>query len=175
MKKSAVSAVALLLICSMGILTEGEARGQFLQSRQHKIRIQKVLDSEVSIDPEKVDDAQLKELGETVMNRIIADPVLRSWINETMGGNNSECLKDMYKIIGYRFLHDQYTLRESTSKNRFSAGHAVVRSRIRDEGREFERQKIGTETLMSYLVFLFLLISALGSLIYMVRLFRERM
>jgi hypothetical protein len=174
MQKSVVLAVILLSARPMlGFAGAGD-QGQFSAGMRQKDRVRQILDSNERIDPERFDDAQLKELGEGVINRVIGDPVLRSWIDETMGGSDSECLKDMYKMIGYRFLHDRYALPEQTNKNRFSTGHAFMQSRIRGGELEPGRNPAGPMPIMGYFMFLFLFISALGSTIYMIRLVRER-
>ena len=175
MKKPVVMAVTLLTLCLAGVFTGAEYPREYPDGMRLQARARQILDSNERIDPDLVGDAQLKELGETVLNRIIADPVMRSWINDTMGGRSSECLGDLYKMIGYRFLHDRSGLSESMNKDRFSAGHAMMRSRIRLEDSESGSHKIRLETLTGYLMFLFLFISALGSLIYMVRLLNGRM
>lgn len=172
--KSIVTAVIFLSVCVKGVFAEGGEQGRMPSGIQREDRVMRILDSIERIDPEQVDDAELKEVGEIVMKRIIADPAARAWINETMGGQNSECLKDMYIMIGYRFLHDRRSLQESTIQNRFSAGHAFMKTRIRGEDVETGRSQIGAVPLMGYLMLLFLFISALGSLLFMIRLFQGR-
>jgi hypothetical protein len=174
-KKPIAASLIVLSICAAGVMSGAGKQGHVPDDLRREDSIRRILESHEKVIPESIDDAQLKELGETVMNRVIADPALRYWINDTMGGRNSECLKEMYAMIGYRFLQDQYSLRGLTDNNRISAGYAVMRSRIRERGMETGRNPTRTVTLMGYLMFLFLVVSALGSSIFMIRLIKGRM
>jgi hypothetical protein len=173
-KRPIAAALVVVSICAAGVLSGAWKQGHFPDGIRREDSVRRILESNEKIIPERIDDAQLKELGETVMNRIIADPALRYWINDTMGGRNSECLKEMYTMIGYRFLQDHNSLRGLTDKNRISAGHAVVRSQIRERGMVTGGNPVRTETLMGYMMFLLLFVSALGSSIFMIRLIKGR-
>jgi hypothetical protein len=80
----------------------------------------------------------------------------------------------MYMMIGYRFLRDHNSLLEVTDTHGFSASHAVVRNKIGERDMETGRNRTMPEPMMGYLMFLFLFISALGSLIFMIRLIKGR-
>jgi hypothetical protein len=174
MERSFFMAVILLSACATGVFAERGNREQSASGMRQKDSTRRILDSNERIDLERFDDAQLRELGESILDRIIADPVTRARVSETMGGPDSECLKDMYMMIGYRFLHDRGKPRDSMNQYRFSAGYAFMTSRMRDGRFDTVRHQAGMMPLLGYLMFLFLFISALGSLLFMIRLFRGR-
>jgi hypothetical protein len=174
MERSFFTAVIFLSACATGVFAEPGDREQPASGMRQKGCTRRITCSNERINPERFDDAQLRELGESIMDRIITDPATRARVSETMGGPDSECLKDMYMMIGYRFLHDRGVRRESMNQYRFSAGYAFMTSRIGDGGFETVRHQAGMMSLLGYLMFLFLFISALGSLLFMIRLFRGR-
>ncbi len=56
------------------------------------------------IDPNKVSDAQLIELGDAVMGLNIGDDQRHEWMDEMMGGDGSERLNAVHRQYAYNYL-----------------------------------------------------------------------
>ncbi len=87
--------------------TEGEkAHGKPLEVVLQEIRESQGIGENEKIDPDKVSDEQLEELGEAVMNIMHPDPKEHEWMDNMMGGEGSSTLSAMHKIMGYNYLKD---------------------------------------------------------------------
>jgi len=87
--------------------TEGENdHGKPLEVMLQEIRESQEIGENERIDPDKVSDEQLEELGEAVMNIMHPDPKEHEWMDNMMGGEGSSTLSAMHKIMGYNYLKD---------------------------------------------------------------------
>jgi hypothetical protein len=56
------------------------------------------------IDPDRVSDAQLAELGEAVMDVQLPNERQHASMDEMMGGEGSQSLEAMHRSMGYSYL-----------------------------------------------------------------------
>ena len=103
----------LLLLIFMGIgglvFAQIDTAGESLHGRPmneilDEIRMIQGIEGEDGIDPEKVSDNLLVELGEAYMGVMIPAPKQHQWMDEMMGGEGSESLASMHKYMGYAYL-----------------------------------------------------------------------
>ncbi len=69
-----------------------------------EIRQEQNIAKNESIDQDKVSDGLLEELGEAGMSYLILNPRQHEWMDEMMGGEGSENLSAMHRLMGYRYL-----------------------------------------------------------------------
>jgi uncharacterized membrane protein len=68
------------------------------------IRTEQKLGPTDNIDPAKVSDKLLEQLGDAVMGERIGDERQHAWMENMMGGEGSATLANMHRLMGYRFL-----------------------------------------------------------------------
>jgi len=85
-----------------------EAHGKPLEVVLQEIRESQGIGEKEKIDPDKVSDEQLEELGDAVMSVMHPDPREHEWMDNMMGGEGSSTLSAMHKIMGYNYLRDSY-------------------------------------------------------------------
>ena len=73
-----------------------------------EIRKELNLNNNDRIEPEKVPDNLLEELGEAVMNERHPDVREHEWMDDMMGGEGSASLEAMHKAMGYRYLEGYF-------------------------------------------------------------------
>lgn len=73
-----------------------------------QIRASQGLDKNDKIDPDKVSDEQLEELGDAVMSVMHPDQRQHEWMDNMMGGEGSATLSSMHRIMGYNYLRGYY-------------------------------------------------------------------
>ena len=65
------------------------------------------------INPDKASDALLEQLGDAVLSEYIPDQRQHEWMDNMMGGEGSQTLASMHRLMGYRYLQgyrfDRYT------------------------------------------------------------------
>ncbi len=81
-----------------------EAHGKPLEVVLQEIRISQGITENERIDPDKVSDEKLEELGDAVMSVMHPDPREHEWMDNMMGGEGSSTLSAMHKIMGYNYL-----------------------------------------------------------------------
>ena len=82
---------------------EGE-HGKPLEDVLQEIRDKQGLGSDEVIDPRKVSDEELEELGEAVMGIMHPDPRQHELMDQMMGGEGSRSLKSAHISMGYNYL-----------------------------------------------------------------------
>jgi uncharacterized membrane protein len=100
---------ALLLILFIG--STAFANGHNSQSIDQiiaEIREAQGIGPNEPIDPKRVRDAQLEELGEAVMDLMHPDEREHEFMDRMMGGEGSENLKYMHRMMGYRYLSGDF-------------------------------------------------------------------
>ncbi|MBA7532016.1 hypothetical protein ES705_24242 [subsurface metagenome] len=118
-KKNTVRVVVLLLslmVASILLLSavpvfadtglEGE-HGKPLEDVLQEIRDKQGLGPDEAIDPRKVSDGKLEELGEAVISIMHPDSRQHELMDQMMGGEGSESLKSAHKSMGYNYLAGQ--------------------------------------------------------------------
>lgn len=87
---------------------EGAEQENPLRTVLQKIRETQGIGENERIDPDKVSDGRLEELGEALMGIMHLDPEVHEWMDETMGGEGTETLAAMHRMMGYRYLWRYY-------------------------------------------------------------------
>ena len=82
---------------------EGE-HGKPLEDVLQEIRDKQGLVPDEAIDPRKVSDEELEELGEAVMGIMHPDPRQHELMDQMMGGEGSRSLKSAHISMGYNYL-----------------------------------------------------------------------
>lgn len=82
---------------------EGE-HGKPLEVVLQEIRAKQGLKPDEAIDPRKVSDEELEELGEAVMSIMHPDPRQHELMDQMIGGEGSESLKSAHIRMGYNYL-----------------------------------------------------------------------
>jgi hypothetical protein len=82
----------------------GESHGRSVEEVLEEIREAQGLDPGDRIDPDRVSEYMLEELGEAVMSLTHPDPREHEAMDEMMGGEGSESLAAMHRAMGYRYL-----------------------------------------------------------------------
>lgn len=96
-------ALSLSAYANSGI--EGEEKhSRPLEDVLQEIRESQGIGENEKIDPDRVSDELLEELGEAVMNIMHPDPREHEWMDNMMGGEGSSTLSSMHKIMGYNYL-----------------------------------------------------------------------
>jgi hypothetical protein len=102
-----------LTLLFMAILLSSLVYADGLSEDEHEKSIETVLQEirwkygmrrDEVINPRKVSDADLEELGEAVMNVIFPDPQQHEIMDEMMGGEGSRSLARMHRRMGYNYL-----------------------------------------------------------------------
>jgi len=69
-----------------------------------EIRAKQGLGPDEAIDPRKVSNKELEELGEAVMSVMIPDAQQHELMDQMMGGEGSRSLARMHRRMGYNYL-----------------------------------------------------------------------
>ncbi len=81
-----------------------DQHGRTAEEVLKEIRNSQDMDPGDRIDPDWVDEELLEELGEAWMSLMVPDAREHSWMDEMMGGEESESLSAMHRVMGYRYL-----------------------------------------------------------------------
>jgi hypothetical protein len=94
-------------ISSIGINADSEYDGQHgkpLDTVFQEIREKQGLEPGEEINPRKVSNGDLEELGEVVMGSMVPDPEQHETMDNMMGGEGSRRLARMHRRMGYNYL-----------------------------------------------------------------------
>jgi uncharacterized membrane protein len=113
MKKSAIISIIIISACSTLMFAHVESglenvHGKPLEVVLEEIRAHQGIGKDEKIDPEKVSDDQLEELGDALMSVMHPDPREHEWMDNMMGGEGSATLSAMHRIMGYNYLRGYY-------------------------------------------------------------------
>jgi hypothetical protein len=81
-----------------------DRHGRSVEEVLRKIRESQDLGPRDRIDPDRVDNELLEELGEALMSLMVPDPREHAWMDDMMGGEGSDSLASMHRVMGYRYL-----------------------------------------------------------------------
>jgi uncharacterized membrane protein len=96
-----------LFITNLSITADGD-HNKTIQEVIKEIRNELNLNNNDKIDPDKVPESLLEELGEAVMSEIHPNESEHEWMDDMMGGEGSTSLKTMHITMGYRYLEGYY-------------------------------------------------------------------
>lgn len=99
-----VLTIGMLLTAAAFFADASENHGESIDSILSEIRGELGLDISVTINPDNVSDESLEKLGEAVMSFRVPNPRQHEWMDNMMGGEGSESLSNMHKLLGYRYL-----------------------------------------------------------------------
>lgn len=86
------------------LISSANEHGRSIEEVMSDIRKQLGLSKDSSINADKVDNKLLEELGEAVMAYRVPDPKQHEWMDNMMGGEGSENLKAIHRVMGYNYL-----------------------------------------------------------------------
>jgi uncharacterized membrane protein len=100
--------LAFSLIFSVVVLythsTSADDHGKSVDTILQEIRAKQGLGPEGTIDPRKVSNRELEELGDAVMSLEFPDPEQHEYMDNMMGGEGSRSLELMHRRMGYNYL-----------------------------------------------------------------------
>ena len=105
MKLSIFMILASVMVAAGPVLSDDEnGEHQSIESVMQDIRQSQGVDSNDQIDCEKVSNEQFERLGEAYMDIMHPNPKEHAIMDRMMGGDNSESLATMHRIMGARYL-----------------------------------------------------------------------
>ena len=96
--------IVILLISTNVFLNASGDHDRTIKDVLKEIRKELNLDEKARIDPNKVPDQLLEELGEAVMSEQYPNERTHERMDNMMGGEGSESLKSAHRSIGYNYL-----------------------------------------------------------------------
>lgn len=94
----------LFLIISINTFADEDIHGKTIEEVLEIIRKDLNLKKESQINPDKVKDKYLEELGEAVMSLMHPDERQHELMDNMMGGEGSKSLESAHIMMGYRYL-----------------------------------------------------------------------
>jgi uncharacterized membrane protein len=111
MKKSIMILLGVYVVAliSMGISVYADADAEDAHGKPLEVVLQEIrekygISPDETINPRKVNDKDLEELGEALMGVMHPDPRQHELMDDMMGGEGSESLASMHRMMGYRYL-----------------------------------------------------------------------
>jgi putative membrane protein len=103
MKK--IRTIIIMLLLSMTIITGVQAAApKSIDAVMSEIRTEQGVGNNDQINPDRVSQAKLEELGDSVMEAMIGDSAVHEQMDARMGGEGSASLTAMHVRIGYNYL-----------------------------------------------------------------------
>ena len=109
MRNRFVFIISILLFISMVSVYADSDHNVSIKDVLKEIRKELGLKDNEKIDPNKVPDKLLEELGEAVMDERIPNERQHEWMDNMMGGEGSESLANMHRNMGYNYLSGNYS------------------------------------------------------------------
>jgi uncharacterized membrane protein len=105
-----ISAICFLIILLfVGSFAIGDTgHGREISDILAEIREEQGIGSNDTIDPDRVSDKHLEEVGEAVMELMHPNEREHDFMDQVMGGEGSESLEYMHRMMGYRYLRGEY-------------------------------------------------------------------
>lgn len=97
-----------------------DQHGKSLEVVLQEIREKYGISPDEAINPRKVNDEDLEEIGEAAMSIMHPDPKVHRLMDDMMGGEGSESLASMHRTMGYNYLSGN--VNKGFSQNRRGPG-----------------------------------------------------
>jgi hypothetical protein len=101
----------MVLVAGVGSLwadVDNTRHSESVEKVMSEIRAELGLKANERIDPAKVSQQLLEELGDAVMGTMHPDSEQHEWMDQMMGGEGSESLAAAHRWMGYRYLSGGY-------------------------------------------------------------------
>ena len=92
------------LVVGLAVPLAAQEHGRSIQTILSEIKQEQNVQRVEQIDPDKVSEAQLAELGEAVMDVRFPNERQHAYMDEMMGGEGSPSLEAMHRSMGYSYL-----------------------------------------------------------------------
>jgi hypothetical protein len=94
----------IVLAVALALPVAAQEHGRSIQAILAEIKREQNVQRVEQIDPNKVSDAQLAELGEAVMDVQFPNERQHAFMDDMMGGEGSQSLEAMHRAMGYSYL-----------------------------------------------------------------------
>jgi len=94
----------VVLAVALALPVAAQEHGRSIQAILTEIKREQNVQRVEQIDPNKVSDAQLAELGEAVMDVQFPNERQHAFMDDMMGGEGSQSLEAMHRAMGYSYL-----------------------------------------------------------------------
>jgi uncharacterized membrane protein len=103
-----VIGILIVLIFAGSFAIGDTGHGRDMEDIIAEIREEQGLAPNDPIDPDRVSDEDLEEIGEAVMDLMHPNERKHELMDQMMGGEGSESLEYMHRMMGYRYLRGEY-------------------------------------------------------------------
>jgi len=104
MKKTILAIAMAFLFFPGTVLAQDKGKEPTIKDTLTLIRSGQHVASNDKINPDKVSNKLLEQLGDAVMAERFPNEKRHEWMDNMMGGEGSTSLAYMHRIMGYRFL-----------------------------------------------------------------------
>ena len=101
-----ICTIVIMLLLSLTLISGVSAAPKSIDTVMSEIRIEQGVDSNDQINPDRVSQVKLEELGDSVMEAMIGNSEIHEQMDERMGGEGSASLTAMHIRMGYNYLAD---------------------------------------------------------------------
>jgi len=108
MNSKAIGLIAILAFVVVGVWADNDSHGRSIADVESEIRNTLGIGPDDTIDPSKVPDQLMVELGEAVMAAHVSDEQTHEWMDDMMGGEGSESLDTAHRWMAYNYLEGGY-------------------------------------------------------------------
>jgi len=99
-----VGFVVFMTVVQATAFADWEEQAAGIDTVLARIRAEQHVDANNLINPDKVSDDLLEQLGEAVMSSAHLDLREHEWMDNMMGGEGSESLRSAHYLMGYNYL-----------------------------------------------------------------------
>lgn len=104
MKKSGIIILVLVMMLSIPLFSDEGKHNQNIDDVIELILEEQDLKDRDKIDPDKVSNKLLEQLGEAYMSWMHPNEKHHEWMDKMMGGEGSQSLKEAHIRMGYSYL-----------------------------------------------------------------------